>query len=307
VCTVGLVLASGKVSAPYKLDMVAILVLLAGLPWIARGRGLFGPPGDSQAARVVRAGGYVFLSGLVLVVLGALRFKSLNGQPVPPPPPGVPPFDQRGEDIQLSVMFFAVVAIYAVALLLTTRKRSTVEPSTLATAGGVGLLAGLALCALVPLGGFRSPDALALTSTYSFVLGLVALAPSLLAGALAARRGPTERVGRRPRLGIAQGMVAGLVSGAGAALVLTVVTLATMLLFSGHVVPGTEVGPDPAHPQMLSIARTIGSATGTLLFAVMTLALPVGTVLGAAGGAIGAATRRKPHSRLAPTVDPAGT
>jgi hypothetical protein len=219
----------------------------------------------------------------------------------------VPPFDQRGEDIQLSVMFFVVVAIYTVALLLITRQRSRVEPSTLAIAGGFGLLAGLALCALVPLGNFRNPDALALTSTYSFVLVLVALAPPLLTGALAARRAPTERAGRKPRLGIAQGMVAGLVSGAGSALVLTVVTLATMLLFSGHVVPGTEAGADPAHPQMLSIARTIGSATGTLLFEVMTLAVLVGTVLGAVGGSIGAATRRRPRSQLAPMVDPAGT
>jgi hypothetical protein len=308
VATLGLVLASNEVSGPYKLDIVAILVLLAGLPWIARGRGLFGPPGDSQAGRVVRAGGYVFLSGLVLVVFGTLRFKSLSGYPaVPPPPPGVPPFDQRGEDIQLSAMFFAIVAIYTVALLFTTRKRSTVEPSTLAIAGGSGLLAGLVLCSLVPLGGFRNAGALALTNTYSVALVLVALAPPLLAGALAARWAPTERAGRKPRIGIAQGIVAGLVSGAGTALVLTVVTLATMLLFSGHVVPGTEAGPDPARPQMLSIARTIGSASGTLLFEVMTLAVLVGMVLGAVGGSIGAAARRRPRVQLAPTVGPAGT
>src|SRR5690349_19452017 len=48
-----------------RVDVVAAVVLLAGLPWLARR--VFGPAGNSRLAPVVRAGGYAAVFALVLV------------------------------------------------------------------------------------------------------------------------------------------------------------------------------------------------------------------------------------------------
>ena len=48
-----------------RVDVIAAVVLLAGLPWLARR--VFGPAGDSWLARIVRVGGYAAVFALVLV------------------------------------------------------------------------------------------------------------------------------------------------------------------------------------------------------------------------------------------------
>ena len=60
----------GDVEIP--VDRVRVLVLaavLAGLPWVARRHGLFGPSGRSAAARLVRVGGCAALCALVLAIV----------------------------------------------------------------------------------------------------------------------------------------------------------------------------------------------------------------------------------------------
>jgi hypothetical protein len=55
-----------------SVDRVRVLVLaavLAGLPWVARRRGVFGPAGRSAAARLVRVGGCAALCCLVLAIV----------------------------------------------------------------------------------------------------------------------------------------------------------------------------------------------------------------------------------------------
>jgi hypothetical protein len=68
-----------------------------------------------------------------------------------------------------------------------------------------------------------------------------------------------------------------------------------MLLFTEHVAlvsgPGAYPGPG------WSAARSIGSAAGTLLFAVMAAAPVVGVVLGAIGGALGGVVGRVEAAR----------
>jgi hypothetical protein len=48
-----------------RVDVVAVVVMLAGLPWLARR--VFGPAGDSWLARIVRVGSYAAVFVLVLV------------------------------------------------------------------------------------------------------------------------------------------------------------------------------------------------------------------------------------------------
>src|SRR5260370_28318292 len=67
-----------------RVDVIAAVVMLAGLPWLAR-RG-FGPAGDSWLARVVRGGG--FAAGFSLVVVqgrggGGRDAPPFRGAPVP--------------------------------------------------------------------------------------------------------------------------------------------------------------------------------------------------------------------------------
>jgi len=47
-----------------RVDVIAAVVMLAGLPWLARR--VFGPVGDSWLARIVRVGGYAAVFALVL-------------------------------------------------------------------------------------------------------------------------------------------------------------------------------------------------------------------------------------------------
>jgi hypothetical protein len=44
-----------------------VVILLGGLPWVARRRGVFGPRGDSAPARWIRAGGSAALCALVVL------------------------------------------------------------------------------------------------------------------------------------------------------------------------------------------------------------------------------------------------
>ena len=57
---------AGRFAGWDKARMLLLVALLAGLPWVARRRGVFGPVGHSIAARAVRAGGCAALVALVL-------------------------------------------------------------------------------------------------------------------------------------------------------------------------------------------------------------------------------------------------
>ena len=70
--------APGDLAAGWdKARVVLAVVLLAGLPWVARRRGVFGPPGRSIAARLVRAGG---AAAVLVLVLDIARMEHFPGQ-----------------------------------------------------------------------------------------------------------------------------------------------------------------------------------------------------------------------------------
>jgi hypothetical protein len=52
-----------------KLRVAVLALVLAGLPWVARRRGVFGPAADSVTARLVRTGGCTTLCALIWVVV----------------------------------------------------------------------------------------------------------------------------------------------------------------------------------------------------------------------------------------------
>ena len=160
------------------------------------------------------------------------------------------------------MVFLVVVAAYIAGLLAVTTQRTPVRPAALAIGTGAGIAAGLAMYALPPLAHPPQVTNVWLTGAYDvarvLVVPLVAGA-GVAAGLLAARR----TSGRGSQLPLAdararQGVAAGLCAGAAAALVVSVLGIATIALLpqeaarlqwalpGGHAVPGSvyafEVG-----------------------------------------------------------------
>jgi hypothetical protein len=134
-----------------RVDVITMVVVLAGLALLARR--FFGPAGDSRAARFLRVGGYVAILTLIAakatveqltfaaprggVVLRLYRLISAGGFG-----PGWPP----------EIIFLAVMALYAAAILWVTSRRSRVAPATLAIGTGAGIVLGAVMYAVAPLG-----------------------------------------------------------------------------------------------------------------------------------------------------------
>jgi hypothetical protein len=258
--------------------LVATVVMLAALPWVARRQGWFGPVADSTAARVVRAGGYALVCALLPVLVGLSRYAGAR-------------FDRTGysdqdradmvqETITTTLILFALIAAYAAVVLRMTSRRSRVTPATAATGVGVGALVGLLAYALTPLGStldvVPSPVYLALT--------VAVFGGPVLAGVLAAGRGGDA---------LAQGRSAGLLAGVAATLVVTVLTITTMLLLPRHVhLKWANPDPTAAHGTTFELQMSVGDAAGKYLFFLLFGPL-IGTGLGVVGGAI-TATRPDP-------------
>ena len=130
---------------------VIVLVLLAALQVLARP--LFGPVGDSRAARALRASTCVGLLALIPAWTAVLQFAHtpprgatdlLVYQLVTPLPPHTP----WGKDILVLV----VMTLYAVAIAWMTSRRSLIAPATLAVGAGAGIVLGLVMYTVAPLG-----------------------------------------------------------------------------------------------------------------------------------------------------------
>ena len=191
--TAGLVWAtwSGAAANPATLinrvDVIVAVVMLAGLPWLARR--VFGPVGDSWFARIVRVGGYAAVFALVLVKANVER-SEYAGHSGRAWLAGV----WAGE-----IIFLVVIAAYVAGLLVVTARRPPFSPVALAIGGGGGVAAGLLMYALPPVG--RWPHItigwLAVMYGVARTLALpLALGAAIAAGLVAARTSP----GPRPRM-----------------------------------------------------------------------------------------------------------
>jgi hypothetical protein len=276
-----------------RADVLAIVVILAGLAWTFRRTR--GPVAAARWMRLVRTGGYTAILALVLVKSAVERVayappnNNLEG----------PAVAWSGE-----VVFLAVMASYAAVVLISTAQRSPVLPATLTIGTSTGLVLGVAAYLLGPLG-----FPLRFTGTwparlYDVALGLgvlLALYAPVAAGLAAVRRaGGSLPAGSRFR----QGAMAGLWSGTVAALVVAVLSTATIAILpydsglqqwaTGHIgqwIPAAGEVPRLLQPRLGYVAGNSAFAAGYL--AVLLIG-PLACCVFGAGGA------RLRHAFLAP-------
>lgn len=201
-----------------RVDVITIAVILPGLSWaIRRTRG---PVAGSRLARLVRTGGYATILALVLVKAAVERVA------------GAPP--NNTEELTRAwigeVVFLAVMAGYAAVILACTARRSPAVPATVAIGTAIGAAIGIMAYGLGPLGFPLRFTGSWPTRLYdaAIVLGvLLALCAPVTAGLAATRRaGRSLPAGSRAR----QGAIAGLCTGVAAALVVAVLSTATIAL-----------------------------------------------------------------------------
>ena len=219
--------------------MIAMIVVLAGLPLLARR--LFGPAGRSPAARALRVGTYA----AILALMPARNI--IEGfRDVPP---------RAGLDLRVYtvinlehrvartesfdwIVFAVIMVLFAATMLWLTSQRSQVAPGALATGACAGIAVGVAVYAVAPLG-------LSKVATNPWLPGsdvdllvllawiLVLFAP-LAAGFAAGRRYTRSGSTAAPATAARQIMAAGLVTNlVGALLVAVLGTGTTALTIKG--------------------------------------------------------------------------
>jgi hypothetical protein len=264
-----------------RADVITIAVILAGLPWVIRR--IRGPVAGTRPARLLRTGGYTVLLALVLVKAAVER--------VAEAPPNNNNFEGASRAWTGEVLFLGVMVGYAALILACTARRSPAAPGTVAIGVATGAVLGIGAYALGPLGfplrfsGFWPACLYDAAMCLGALLGLCA---PVLVGRAATRRAD------RPGL---SGALAGLWTGAAAALVVAVLSTATIALLpydaglrhwaSSHVGQWTPVlsqwtpmyGP---HSYLGYVAGTSAFAAGYLV--VLLLGPLFGVILGAWAG-----------------------
>ena len=201
-----------------RVDAITIAVILAGLPWvIRRARGAMA---GGKLARLVRTGGYAAVLALVVVKAAVERVAD-----APPNNLEGPTRAWAGE-----IVFLAVMAGYVAVILAFTARRSLAAPATVAIGTATGAVIGVLLFALGPLGfplRFTGPWPTRAYDAAIAVGALLVLCAPVAAGLAATRwAGRSLPAGSRWR----QGAMGGLCMGAAAALVVAVLSTATIAL-----------------------------------------------------------------------------
>jgi hypothetical protein len=212
--------------------IIVTLTLLVGLPLLTRW--LLGPP-DSRAARWLRAGFYAAIlavmpaQAVIGLFVGAVprggidrhTFDVFQG-------PGVPGSSSGGPDWGGEIAILIFTACYVAVILALTARRTPVAPATLAAGTGAGLMVGIAMYIVAPLGlnlrystrpwlhGSAADPVVAL-------FWILLFGAPLIAGAIAGRRCYVpDDPGQASVARAWQGVTAGLMSGGAAAVFVTV-------------------------------------------------------------------------------------
>jgi hypothetical protein len=211
-----------------RVDVIAAVAMLAGLPWLARR--VFGLAAGGWLARMVRAGGYGAVLALVLAKAEVERaeYAAHSGRAWLA---GV----WAGE-----IIFLVVMAAYVAGLLAVTARPPPLSPVALTMGAGAGVAAGLLMYALPPVGRWPHISVGWLAGVYGVARALalpLALGTVIVAGLMAARR-----AGRRHQLPLAdvrarQGVAAGLCAGAVAGLLFCLLSTGTVALLPHLVKP----------------------------------------------------------------------
>jgi hypothetical protein len=285
-----------------RVDVIVVVVLLAGMPLLSRW--LLGPPAN-RTARWLRAGCYA----AILATMAARAATQLFLGTVPRgghdlhtfhlfQGPGVP--GTATADDSVNVLLLLIAACGLAVILALTARRTPVAPATLAIGAGAGLVPGVAMYAVDPLGlnkyvtapwlrGTMIDNVPAGRAQYLVVLAWIMLfgAP-LAAGLLAGRRccvpGTPEQVGAARAW---QGIAAGVVSAAVGALFVTVAGTGTTALLVNSawardvLYHGQHLTASAVYGRELFASQNVGGYGVTLLF------FPViGLVMGLVGAAV---------------------
>ncbi len=230
----------GFAAAVGRVDVIAIVVLLGGLPLVTRR--VLGPPGGGRVARFLRVGTYA-------AILALIPAKNVVEQVLDVPPRGGTGLrlyrlisgEGFGNQWSNEIVFLVVMALYVAAIVWMTSRRSLVAPATLAIGTVAGTALGVVMYAIGPLGFGGGPTTNPWLPRSDIALFMV-LAWSLLFGApvaaavVADRRYTTSRSsvpsvppgGARARQIVAAGLLTNLLG----ALFVTVsgtATIAAML------------------------------------------------------------------------------
>jgi hypothetical protein len=205
-----------------RVSVVGVAVMLAGLPWLVKRK--FGPLAHGWAPPLMRAAGCATVVVLLAIkarverleLAAAAHRPSLAGLWV-------------GE-----VVFLAVIACYAAGLLAVTARRTPARRTTLVIGGGAGVLIGVAVYGLRPLADklrIGNPAVAVLYEVGKVLAVPLVLTAATAASVVAARRASRRSGGERLRDVCArQGLAAGACVGFAAALVVSLLGIATIAL-----------------------------------------------------------------------------
>lgn len=286
-----------------RIDVIAVVAILAGLSGVVgRARG---PVADSRMPGLVRAGGYAAILALVLVKSAVERVAD------------APPNNLQAAAVAWAgeAVFLAVTAGYAAVIMVCTARRSPLVPATMAIGLTAGVPLGVLAYLLGPLGfplRFAGPWPAGLYDAAMALALLLGLFGPAAAGLTAVRRADPSRPARS-RAGrgavAGQGTMAGLWCGAAAALVVTILSTATIAVLPydvalqnwavghiGHWAPAVGQVTPVLHPRVGYIAGNSAFAAGYLL--VLLISPLAGGVLGACGAC--ARPGPRPGSRPGP-------
>jgi hypothetical protein len=294
-------------------DVIITLVLLAGLPLLTRWA--LGPPGN-RAARWLRAGGYAAILAVMSAKAAAEQFVGTvprggidlrtfyfitEGRPAPGSVSGGP--DWGGE-----IFILLITACYLAVILVLTARRARVAPATLAISARTGLVLGLVMYAVDPLGVDQVATSPWLHGSATKALEVLAwvllFGTPAVAGALAGRRlRAPDGPGRRPVASAWRGFTAGLVSNGVGALTVTVLGTGTTALM----LRSAWVRDWLYHGQHLTASAVYGrelyASQGVAFYALVCVAFPIiGAVMGLLGAAVisyGMSRRSAPFPALA--------
>ena len=285
-------------AAAGQFEVIATVLLLAGLPLLARR--FFGPVTDSRAARFLRVGGYAAILALLPAIAIVAPFPGTvpqRGAELPVfyasgnPRSDLPGTSSGGLPWQGEIPLLILTALYLAALLWVTSRRSPAAPATLAAGSGAGIVFGLVMYSVAPLG--LSNDATNPWLPGAQIDPLVALAWILLLGGPVAAAvvagwryrgsgGSVPSVDAR----IGQGVVAGVLANMVGALLVTVLGTGTIAL----TIKVAWLRPWVFHSQHLSAAAAYGhelTASQGAVYPVMCVAFPViGLVMSTLGGVV---------------------
>ena len=265
-----------------RVYVTGTVVLLAVLPWVVRR--YFGPARGGWAPRAARAGGYA----MVLALIAAKAVKDRDGSKLGAYFPVILPV------WALQILLLLVIAGYLAGLLILTSQRVRLTRWILPIGIGFGATTAGVLYPLAPLGVNVDPNGPSLKWW-----GLAALMLPLATGFLSARLAARDTRPGVPNP-VRQGCLAASCATATAALLLAVLTSATIALFPHHVPlqnpppppgggcetcdPGnTGIPPGLRHEYWVELS--IGQAGQAPLIALL-LAPFLGAGLGALGGGL---------------------